>query len=292
MVEAQGLNRWFVNACRASGLRILVANPTTLNLKRSGKKTDRRDAYELARRLWLGDIEKHARTYYPADEEYGKRKGVRIRHKGVALRQHVINQLRGLFGAYRIPAPQTVLYTAPSIAKLERAEFPTPELTFCVPTLVTVLKALQQAIDSLTRQVTQCAEAPRVAALKEQLPSVGAQTALTLDAELGDLKRFGNAQQLCASAGVVPRVADAADRQSHGPLIKNGNTEVRWIVGQWALRLLASNPEVQTWATRRARRLHTNKIRVALARRLLVGIYVSQRKDEPFSLQRGLAMGV
>jgi transposase len=51
------LNRWFVNACQAMGLRILVANPSTLKLKRSGKKTDRRDAHELARRLWLGDIE-------------------------------------------------------------------------------------------------------------------------------------------------------------------------------------------------------------------------------------------
>jgi hypothetical protein len=40
------LNRWFVNACQASGLRIVVANPSTLKLKRSGKKTDRRDAHE------------------------------------------------------------------------------------------------------------------------------------------------------------------------------------------------------------------------------------------------------
>src|SRR5215813_11483333 len=40
VVEAQGLNRWFVNACQASGLRIVAANPTILNLKRSRKKTD------------------------------------------------------------------------------------------------------------------------------------------------------------------------------------------------------------------------------------------------------------
>jgi len=275
VVEAQGLNRWFVNACQASGLQIVVANPSTLKLKRSGKKTDRRDAHELARRLWLGDIEQHARTYYPSDEDYGKRKVLRVQHKCVALRQQVINQLRGLFGAYRIPAPQTVLYTAPSIAKLEGAEFPTPELTVCVRTLVTALKVLQQAIDSLTRQITRCAEAPRVAALQDQLPSVGAQTALTLDAELGDLTRFGSAKQLCAYARLVPRVADSADRQSHGPLTKGGNAEVRWIVRQWALRLLASHPLVQAWATRRARRLHTNKIRVALARSLLVGLSIS-----------------
>jgi transposase len=195
-----------------------------------------------------------------------------VRHTWVGLRQQVINQLRGLFGAYRIPAPQTVLYTAPSLAKLARAEFPTPELTVCVQTFVAALKALQQAIDSLTRQITQYAEAPRVAALQEQLPSVGAQTALTLDAELGDLTRFGNAKHLYAYAGLVPRVADAADRQSHGPLTKGGNAEVRWIVGQWALRLLASHPQVQAWARTRMRRLHTNKVRVALARRLFVGL--------------------
>jgi transposase len=289
VVEAQGLNRWFVNACQAMGMRIIVANPTTVNLKRSGRKTDRRDAHELARRLWLGDIEKHAQTYYPADEEYGKRKVLRVRHKCVALRQHVINQLRGLLGAYRIPAPQTVLYTRTSIAMLEQVKMPTPELTFCVQTLVTLLKALQQAIDPLTRKVTECAEAPRVATLQEQLPNVGAQTALTLDAELGDLSRFESAKQLCSYAGLVPRVSDSADRQNHGRLTKRGNAEVRWILGQWVLRLLANNPQVQAWATARARRLHKNKVRVALARRLLVGLFVSQRKGEPFSLQRCLA---
>ena len=145
---------------------------------------------------------------------------------------------------------------------------------------------MQQAIEPLTRRIEQCAEAPRVATLQEQLPSVGAQTALTLDAELGDLDRFGNATQLCAYAGLVPRVADASDRQHHGRLTKCGNAEVRWIVGQWALRLLASTPLGQAWATARARRLHKNKVRVALARRLLVGVYASHRKGEPFSLQR------
>ena len=98
-VEAQGLKRWFVNACQTLGMRLLGANPTTVNLKRSGRKPDRREASELARRLWLGDIEKHARTYYPCDEEDGKRKGLRVRHKCGALRQQVINQLRGLLGA-------------------------------------------------------------------------------------------------------------------------------------------------------------------------------------------------
>jgi transposase len=105
VVEALGLNHWFVNACQQAGLRITVADPVKLGLKTLGKKTDRRDAYELARHLWLGDIKRHATTYYPSDEEYGARKVLRVRHKCVALRQQVSNQLRGLLGAYRVAAP-------------------------------------------------------------------------------------------------------------------------------------------------------------------------------------------
>src|SRR5215467_3357842 len=80
-VEALGLNRWFVNACLAAGLDVLVCDPRKLDLKKLGKKTDRRDAREIARRLWLGDLDRMARTYYPSDAEYGRRKLLRVRHR-------------------------------------------------------------------------------------------------------------------------------------------------------------------------------------------------------------------
>lgn len=41
-VEALGLNRWFVNACREAGLDVLVVDPRKLDLKKLGKKTDSR----------------------------------------------------------------------------------------------------------------------------------------------------------------------------------------------------------------------------------------------------------
>jgi len=108
-VEALGLNRWFVNACQASGLEVLVCDPRKLELKKLGKKTDRRDAREMARRLWLGDLDRMARTYYPSDQEYRRRRLVRVRHRLVQMRQQTINQLRGMLNAYRVPAPRGVL---------------------------------------------------------------------------------------------------------------------------------------------------------------------------------------
>ncbi len=49
-VEALGCNRWFVLACREAGLEMLVVDATKLDLKKQGKKTDRRDAQEISRR--------------------------------------------------------------------------------------------------------------------------------------------------------------------------------------------------------------------------------------------------
>jgi transposase len=289
VVEALGLNRWFVNACQQAGLDILVADAAKLSVKRFGKKTDRHDARELARRLWVGDVERYARSYYPSDDEYGVRKILRVRHQMVAIRQQVGNQIRALLNAYLVPSPGTALYAAGSLTALARIELPTADLTLCLQTLVTALRQTQEGIEQLTKQIRHRAKAAPVQALETQLPSVGPQTALTLQYELGDLKRFDNAKQICAYAGLVPRVANSGDTQHHGSLTKRGNPEVRWIVSEWAVRLLAFNPQARAWARPRLRRMHQNKVRMTLARRLLVGVYVSQTRSKEFSLERCLA---
>jgi transposase len=289
VVEALGLNRWFVNGCQAAGLSIVVADAAKLGLKHLGKKTDRHDARELARRLFLGDIDRYATTYYPCEEEYGVRKVLRVRHRLMGMRQQVVNQIRALLNAYFVPAPSSVLYTRASLKALARLELPTADLRLCLQTLVSALQSTQALIEQLTQRMHQQAQTEVVQNLEEHLPSVGPQTALTLRYELGELGRFDNAKQVCAYAGLVPRVASSGDTQHHGRLTKRGNPEVRWIVGEWAVRLLAGHPAVQVWAQPRLRRMHKNKVRMTLARRLLVGLYVSHRRREPFSLTRCLA---
>jgi transposase len=103
------MNRWLVNAMRAQKMDVVVVDAVKLNLRMLGKKTDRRDAYEIARRLWLGDIDRNAKTYYPDEDRYGCRKVLRTRHKLVQVRQQLVNQVRGLLNAYRIEAPKAEL---------------------------------------------------------------------------------------------------------------------------------------------------------------------------------------
>jgi len=290
-VEALGLNRWFVNACREADLDVLVADPRKLDLKKLGKKTDRRDAREIARRLWLGDLDRMARTYYPSDVEYGRRKLLRVRHRLVQMRQQTINQLRGMLNAYQIPAPQGALYTGPSRQRLASVALPVAELQQAFEALLAVLERLQAQIQALTRAVEEWATSDSaVAALRDTLPSIGAQSAATLLVELGDARRFGCGRAVAAYAGFVPRVGQSADQAHHGAMTKQGNPELRWITSQWAVRLLTRDPLVRQWAAPLRRRLHANKVRMALARRLLVGVWLTLSRGVAFDLRRCLGL--
>jgi len=288
-VEALGLNRWFVNACHDRGLDIVVVDPAKLHLKREGKKTDRRDALEIARRLYLGDIDRHATTYYPTEQEYGARKVVRTRHKLVGIRQQLVNQIRSLLNAYRIGPLPGLLYSKKNLARLRRVLF-ADNLQECLLSLLDCLEAVQVNIEILSSQIQKLAQEPSVAQVQEVLPSVGSQTAVTLVCELGDVSRFHNSPEVASYAGLVPRVAQSGDKSHHGRLTKRGNKELRWILGQWAVRLLSRNPLVQAWAQPKRKRIHKNKIRTALARRLLIGLYVMLSRGEVFSLRKCLGM--
>jgi transposase len=131
-------------------------------------------------------------------------------------------------------------------------------------------------------------EEPDVALLAAELPGIGAQSAATLLAELGDPKRFTGARAVAAYAGLVPRVYQSADKAHHGRMTKQGNPELRWILSQWAVRLMKDDPDVRAWAERLRRRVHKNKARMALARRLLVGVWILQTRGEAFDLRRCL----
>lgn len=289
-VEAVGMNRWLVNAMRQEKMDVVVVDPVQLNLRKLGKKTDRRDAYEIARRLWLGDIDRNARTYYPDEDRYGCRKVLRTRHKFMQVRQQLVNQVRGLLNAYRIAAPAGELVSHKNLEWLAQLELPCELLTKCMRKLGEALQTIQASIEALNQEIKGEASKAEIACLHETLEEVGPQTALTLVHELGDVQRFTSTRAVASYAGIVPRVANSADKSHHGKITKRGNSELRWILNEWAVRLMTRNELVKRWAAPRLKRAHKNKVRTALARRLLIGVYVMLRRGEAFRLERCLAV--
>lgn len=289
VVEAVGMNRWFVDRCLAAGMDIVVADPRRLDLKMLGKKTDREDARELARRLMLGDIDANALSYYPTAEEYEARKVLRTRRKLTQIRQSVGSQIRGMLRAFKVTAPGGRLYSAAGLRWLAECEVGGEDVTRCVRGMGRVLAAVQAEVAVLESRIREWGEQRRVAAFAA-VAQIGEITAGTLAFELGDLSRFHRTRAIAAAAGLAPRVNNSADRAHHGPITHRGNRHLRWIMGQMAVRLLANDRRVKVWAEQRMRRMHYNKVRTALARRLLVGICAAMRRGEAFSLERCLGV--
>lgn len=288
-VEALGCNRWFVDECHVRGWDVLVANATKLQLKRDGRKTDRRDAREIARRLFLGDLDRCARTYYPTQAEYAHRKLLRTRHGQVEKRTCAELEIHAILTAYKLRSPAKQLRSRESIRWLRSVALPHPDLRVVLDVLIEDLVSAMARIRVLSKAVAAAARSvPAARLLEEALPSVASQTSLTLICELGDVKRFSGARAVASFAGLVPRVTASADTSHHGKLTKHGNPELRWILGQLAVRLLSRDPVVKAWGARMRRRLHKNKVRVALARRLLIGIWVMLSRGEVFSMERCL----
>lgn len=288
-VEALGCNRWFVNGCRASGLDVIVVHAAALKLKESGRKTDRRDAAEIARRLRLGDLDRHARSYYPSEEEHGRRRILRTRHEVVQSRQQAVNQIRALLNAYLIRPAMTTLDSKRAVAWLSSLTLPTPDLTYSLGVYLRRLEHFNEEIRLLDARIEALSAEPDVARLLECLPSVGVLTAATILYELGDLKRFDRSRQVASYAGLVPKVSQSGEGAAHhGRLDKRGNGDLRWILSQWAVRLMAHDPLGKQWAASRRRGKPLNKVRTALARRLLVGVHHMLTTGEVFSLSRCL----
>jgi transposase len=288
-VEAVGMNRWFVNACRDLDLDIVVVDPSKMGLRMLGKKTDRRDAYELARRLRLGDVDRNLTTYFPPDVEFAGRKLVRTRHGLTQIRQSMVNQIRALLASYRVDAPPNQLFLKGALQKLRETSLPTEDLTLCLQAMVSSLAATQGSIVELSKRITARTQEDKVAATLTLLPSVGPLTATTLATELGDVHRFRNSKAVASYAGLAPRVANSADKSHHGRITKRGNRELRWILSQWSVRLLSFNSIAKEWAEPLLLRMHRNKVRMALARRLLIGVYIMLTRGDEFSLDRCLA---
>ncbi len=317
VVEAVGMNRWLVRDCRAKGLDIVVADPAKLQLKKSGKKTDRRDAYELARRLYLGDIDRDAITYFPTEEQYAGRKLERVRHQMCKLRLMVVNNIRAMLRAYNREEPDGVLQCGVAIQELRAVRFEQPDLTAAFQANVQLLEDTQRQVDVLTERLvtkvrppkeekpakkgksaskgdlparTAEADSAECIAIRHvaDLPLVGPVTAPTIVYELGDVHRFRKTRAVTAYGGLAARVCHSADTAHNGRLTKSGSSELRWVLVQWAVRMLAQNDLVKEWAAPYLRRMHKNKVRVALARRLLIGVYKMLRTGEVFSLERCL----
>ena len=94
---------------------------------------------------------------------------------------------------------------------------------------------------------------------------------------LGPLARFPDSKHVVSYVGLAPAVNASADKQRLGKITKQGNALLRWVLGQAAPLAARADDELRRRYFSILHRRGRPKAKVALARKLLVRLYIMLR---------------
>lgn len=272
-IETTGYTQWFHALMHRLGHIILVGEAAKIRAMVVRKtKTDRRDARHLL------DLLKHDRfpsVWIPDPDMRDLRALVAHRVRLVRMRTMVKNGRQAIALNQRL-ALRSTLWTLRGLAQL-RALALRPHTTRRRDDSLELLAWLTTRIDHLDDQIAAAGEADPRARLLLTHPGVGPLTALTTVLVLGPLARFPDSKHVVSYVGLAPAINASADKQRLGKITKQGNALLRWVLGQAAPLAARADDDLRRRYFAVLHRRGRPKAKVALARKLLVRLYVMLR---------------
>lgn len=190
-------------------------------------KTDRRDADKLGRFYRAGEL---TMVPIPDDEQEALRDLVRAREDAkvdLLRRRHRLGKFLLRHG-HRFRDGKAWTQRHWSWIRSIRFEQPHSQAVF-EEYQSAVIEGLDQ-VARFDRLLEQAAQAPELAAKASRfqvLRGVATLTALTLIAEVGDLRRYGKASQFMGATGLVPSEHSSGASRHQGAITKTGNAHLR-----------------------------------------------------------------
>lgn len=264
-------NYFYIYDMLSEHLDVVVGHPPKLKaIAETDKKTDKIDAEELSRLVWLGSVPE---SYVPTDEIRECRALVRGRISLMEKRTSVVNKIHSLLldnGITREVKPLSV----------QGREF-LAELSLPAPwdgllsAYLSVIDTITEEIDQLNTRITERAEALEETRLLMTIPGIAHYSALVIYAEIGEIDRFDRAKEVVRYVGLNPVIRESGDSRFEGGISKKGSGKVRWILVQ-AVHSAVHTVEdkyLSRFYHRIKQRKNKQKAAVATARKLLVSIY-------------------
>jgi transposase len=281
--------------------------------KKSGEKikTDRRDAKKLARYLRSGDL---TFVYIPDVIDETIRDLCRARTDSVSDRTQNRQRLKSLLLRHGHSYTACSSWTEAHKRYLRELVLNDPIQKLVLEEYLSGVDSADQRVinyeDYMKDQLTTWARRPLVEAL-QGFKGFQLVASMILISEIGDFLRFDHPRKLMAYLGLVP-TEETSDKTRHqGAITKCGNSHARWILVEVA-RHYAGGPKVSKELSKRQeglhgdlkqiswnaqlrlykrykrltmRKLHPNKVKVAVARELVAFIWEMAHRVETLEAQ-------
>jgi transposase len=257
-------------------------------------KTDRRDALSLARLARSGDL---VSVVVPDERDEAIRDLSRAREDALGARLKARQQLKALLLRHGHRYTGRTFWTAAHERTLASISFAHSAQTLAFAEYRQAVRDAQDRLDRLTQALRDECEHWRmksVVAALATLRGIDFIAAVTLVAEIGDFRRFAHPRDLMGFLGLVPSEFSTGQSLRRGSITKTGNGHARRVLIEAAWnyrhparisRLMQKRQEGQlkpvrdiAWRAQlrlgqryrrlSSRKLHQNKICVAIAREL------------------------
>ena len=251
-----------------------IGDAAEIRAKRVRKqKTDRQDA-QLILRLMLKDD--FPRIWVANWENRDLRQLLWHRHRMVQARTRIMNQLQA------VALNEGLRYKKRLWRKTGREQFeslPLARWASCRrQDLLQMLDQMNPTIGELTQAIEQEAEKCPQAQRLMTHPGVGALTALAFVLITGEADRFSCGKQIASYLGLVPAEDSSGERRRLGHISKQGNSLLRFLLVEAAQVTVRSDPRWRNQFFHLAMRRGRKIAKVAMARRLAVGLYWMWRR--------------
>jgi transposase len=273
--EVGTMSHFVHDALSAVAIRNLAFNAAQMRMIASSrKKTDRRDAWWIAKALAAG-ITPHP-VYIPDTQ-------VRLVRSLLSRRNAIANERRRWqmrarsylrAAGFRLPKARRSVDWLLQWAETQELGIDA-HLADALQLCGRQHKELGLELKSIDKQLRRMTkDLPEIQRL-QTIPAVGEKVAIAIYAWVGDVTRFRNARLLCSYAGLVPSVHQSGETERMGGITKQGSTPLRSILVQ-AGHVLLFRCTSESAAPLRAiaNRIHKNRARrkiaiVAAARHIL-----------------------
>lgn len=285
VVEATSNYEWFLQLVEDLADRCVLAHPKKLRvIAESTHKSDKIDAQILAEFLALDMIPE---AYRPSPRIQQYRTLVRHRHWIQGRITSLKCKLR--HKAARYNADIAELFTVKGQEHLAEIAMGTSD-RYETKNLLEQFELHQRQLQDCDRQLRRFAKSAPLAerearAVLDTMPEVGPVTIDVVLSELGDWRRFRNAKQVVAYAGLDPGFRESAGKARQLKISKEGSKLLRWAMIETAWRLVT---KLQHWRrmfeTLKKNTGSPKKAIVAVARRVLCVMYAMLRDGRSYQM--------
>lgn len=284
VLEASTSTFRLVDQLKPHAGRVVVAHPSqTRGAGAFHAKTDRRDSEILARLLAAGFVRE---VWVPDARVRILRGQVEYRYALSKMARAMRTRVKSFLNEQMIRPPMpSVLLTARGRRFLEELELAVPGHREHVDSLVRLHDSVEAEIRSLDSRLAEWCKGSADAGLLFTIPGFGTVVTASLLAQIGDIRRFPDAGQLCAYVGIVPRVHQSGAVTRRGGISRRGRSLTRWALSLAVPHVVRRPGRLQEFHRQLLERRPKKVAHVACARKLLTIVWRMLADRRPYREQ-------